>query len=386
VRPDLKHKARPPHLRKWLIVALASAVAAASYTPAAHFLFATRMLMAIRKVAEGATGANPNVIQTMIRRADSAEEMEALVYETAEGVPARAVVLVPGISELGCYHPRLMALSRYLAANGFLVVTPDIRQLREFRISPQAVDQIAFWFNQVPSLNGGSRVKVTGLSGISFSATLAIIAAARPGVRERISFVFGIGAYDDPLRCSQGWFAAGPVTMSPGYYPTRYYGRWIVMLGALSMVPRKEEREFLKRVLTDLLLMKPAPPAPSDLSQTSLRWYHLAVMPENQSDPDLAAEIENHMAAVDFNAISPTKAAPEIRCPVFLVHGAHDDLIPPEESRRLARRLVNAPVHLLVSPFLTHTHAAQQEPRGIARVIAVLEIAGFFYDFAEIIR
>ena len=77
---------------------------------------------------------------------------------------------------------------------------------------------------------------------------------------------------------------------------------------------------------------------------------------------------------------------PEIRCPVFLVHGAYDDLIPPEESLRLAARFVNAPVHVLVSPFLTHTHPVQQEPRGMGKMKAVVEIGGFFYDFAEVVR
>jgi len=367
-------------------MAVVFAVAVAIYRPAANLVLASRLLIAIQRVADGATGEDLNIVQTRVRRKDGTEALEALVYRPAGALPARAVVLVPGISELGCYHPRLMALSRCLAVNGFLVVTPDITLLRQFRMSPQAVDQISFWFRQVSSLDGSRGVRVTGLSGISFSATLAIIAAARPEVRERVSFIFGIGAYDDPLRCSQAWFAAGSVTMSPGYYPTRYYARWIIMLGALDMVPRREEREFLEKVLTDLLSQKPALPAPSDLSQSSQRWYRLALMPEDQSDPELAAGIERRMAAILYKEISPEHAAAGIRCPVFLVHGAYDDLIPPEESLRLAARFVNAPVHVLVSPFLTHTHPVQQEPRGMGKMKAVVEIGGFFYDFAEVVR
>ena len=377
--------ADPRLRRRWVILAVVFCAAVAIYTPAANLMLAARLLIAIKSVADGATGEGLGVIETRIRRTNVSEE-EALVYRPAKAAPARAVVLVPGISELGCYHPRLMALSRYLATDGFLVVTPDIRLLRQFRMSPQVVDQIAFWFGQIPSLEGGNRISITGLSGVSFSATLAILAAARPAMRDRVSFIFGIGAYDDPLRCSQGWFAAGPVTMSPGYYPTRYYARWIVMLGALEMVPRKEEREFLERVLTDLLSQRPAPPAPSDLSQTAQRWYRLALMPEDQSDPEVATAIENHMATILYKDISPEHAAAEIRCPVFLVHGAYDDLIPPEESRRLAQRFVNAPVNVLVSPFLTHTHPAQQEAHGTGKMKAVAEIAGFFYDFARVVR
>jgi len=385
--PQDAHQARPFPRHRWLIPAVALCAAAALYAPAATMLLAAKLLIAIKSVADGSTGEDLKVIQTTVRRTNGTEEAEeALVYRPAGAAPARAVVLVPGISELGCYHPRLVALSRHLAADGFLVVTPDISMLRRFRMSPQAIDRISFWFRQVASLDGGGRVRVTGLAGVSFSATLAILAAARPDVRDRVSFVFGIGAYDDPLRCSQGWFAAGPVTMSPGYHPTRYYARWIVMLGALEMVERKEERDFLEKVLTDLLSLKEAPPAPADLGQTSQRWYRLAVMPEDQSDPELTAAIEGHMAAVLYQAISPDHAAAEIRCPVFLVHGAYDDLIPPEESRLLARRFINAPVHVLVTPFLTHTHPARQESQGPAGMRSAVDIAGFFYDFARVVR
>ncbi len=365
---------------------MALCLAAAIYRPAANLTLGVRLLFAIKSVADGRTGESLDVIQTRVSRANGTAVEEAIVYRPARATPARALVLAPGISELGCDHPRLMALSRYLAANGFLVVTPDIRLLRKFRMSPQTVDQIAFWFRQVPTLDGGRRIRVTGLSGISFSATLAILAAARPDVRDRVSFIFGIGAYDDPLRCSRGWFAAGPVTMSPGYYPTRYYARWIVMLGALDLVPCPEEREYLERSLTDLLSLKPAPPVPSDLSQTAQRWYRLALMKEDQSDPELSTAIEKYMTAVLYKEISPERAAAAIRCPVFLVHGAYDDLIPPEESLRLARRFVGVPVHVLVTPYLTHTHPAQPETRGTAKIRAAAEIAGFLYDFAKVVR
>jgi pimeloyl-ACP methyl ester carboxylesterase len=378
---------KPPRLRrKWLVLAVVFCAAAATYTPAVNLILAVRLLIAIKGVADGKTGEDLNVVQTRVSRTNGPAEEEALVYRPAGATPTRAVVLVPGISELGCYHPRLTALSRYLAANGFLVVTPDIKLLRMFRMSPGTVDLISFWFRQVPTLDSGSRVRVVGLSGISFSATLAILAAARQEVRDHVSFVFGIGAYDDPVRCSQAWFAAGPVTMSPGYYPTRYYARWIVMLGALDLVSDKEERDFLERALTDLLSLKPAPPPPQDLSQASQRWYRLALMPEDQSDDGLARTIESHLKSTLYKAISPEPAAASIRCPVFLVHGAQDDLIPPEESLSLARRFVNAPVHLLVTPFLTHTHPARQEPQGKGKLRAVAEIAGFFYDFAKVVR
>lgn len=370
--------------RRLFIAALAAVLAVAAFLPIGNMVLAARMMLSLRMLASGSTGQNLAVSMETIRRRQGSRELEALLYRSQRSAPERAVVLVPGISELGCYHPRLMALSRAMADMGFLVLTPDIKMFRQFRMSPQALEEIAFWFERVPELSNRQDAKI-GLAGISFSATLALLAASRPPVRDHVAWVLGIGAYDDPMRCSREWFSAGPVTVAPGYYPTRFYARWIIMLAATDMLTDPAERAYLQAVLVDLLLQRRISEAPPGMTPEARRWYRLATMREDQEDPELAREIESYMQPLLYDHITPNNAATDVRCRVFLVHGAHDDLMPPEESLRLCTR-IGSRCSLLISPFLTHTHASETPMGAWQKAGAVYDLSRFFLDFAAAAR
>ncbi len=367
--------------RRWYISAILVIIFAAGYVPLSNLVFAVRLMLAARSLSSGATGQDLPVIMEKVGRQLGAQQLEGLLYRPTRYRPARAVVLVPGISELGCYHPRLMALSRSLANQGFIVLTPDIRMFREFRMSPEALGEIQFWFEQLQTLGGGARPPKIGLAGISFSGTLALIAAAQPAIRDRVAWVLAIGPYDDPMRCSREWFSAGPTTVGPGYYPTRFYAKWIIMLAALNMLPGDKERGFLQSALVNLLLQRPVPPAPQESTPEAARWYRLAVMREDQEDPELGRRIEAYLRPLLYEQITPHRAAAEVRCPVFLVHGEQDDLIPPDESRRLHQR-IRAKSFLLISPFLTHTHPNDKKLGLGQKARAIFDILCFFYNMA----
>ncbi len=369
----------------WIWIALI-AIFAALWIPGTNLLMAGRLLLSIKKVADGASGNDLRVIEGKSRQKHGAQELEALTYRPADSPPKSGIILVPGISELGCYHPRLQALSRFVASQGFLVVTPDIRDFRRFEISPSSMDQIAFWFEQAHMMEGGQRLRRLGVGGISFSGTLALITAARPAIRENVAFVLAIGPYQNPLRCARQWFAADPSAEKVDAYPTRFYAKWIIMLAALNLLPSQPERDFLHGVLVKLLLQQQVPPEPAGLSPEAQRWYRLAVMPADRADPDLAGAIEQYLLPTLYTQISPDDATTAVRCPVFLVHGAFDDLIPPEESRQLRSMIAWAPSYLVISPFITHTHPLDKPLSTAQRANAVLDLLGFFYNFARCAR
>ena len=343
-----------------------------------------RLLTVVRRVAAGDVGADPAVLEDTIRRGMGASELEALVYRPANASPAGAVVIIAGVSDLGCRHPRLVSLSRALAGAGFLVLTPDIRMLREFKIHPPPVDEISFWLNEVRRLDGARKLRRVGLAGISFSGTLSLIAAAQPQNKGLADYVLAIGPFDDLNRCSNFWFGAGPVTVGPGYYPTRSYAKWIVMLAALDIIQAADERRFLREVLEDLLLQKALPPPVASMSAQGERWYRLALMREDQSDPELSRQIVSRADSLLYPALSTKEPAAAIRSTVFLAHGAYDDLIPPEESRSLKRKITNARSYLLISPFLTHTHPWQKPMNWWTKASAVIELFAFFYRLAGV--
>jgi pimeloyl-ACP methyl ester carboxylesterase len=370
---------RKRHWKRWLVLCL---VALALYGTIPGLMNSMRLAVLVRQVASGDTGAGRNIREEKISRRMHGSEYQAVAYQPLNALPSKAVLLVPGVSELGCYHPRLVALARILADAGFLVLTPDIKMLRDFQIYPPPLDEISLWIHEIHGAAGGEKLRSVGLAGVSFSATLALIAAAQPQNRDQVSYILGIGAFDDLLRCSRFSFSAGPVTVGEGYYPTRFYAKWIIMLAALDLAPSAGERQFLETVLRSLLIQKEIPPLPATVSETGKRWYRLALMREDQEDPELARQILDHVAAKLNPELSTRKPAAEIRCPVFLAHGAYDDLIPCTESAELRAKILNAKSYLLISPLLTHTHPVEQPLGWWTKARAAVDVLFFFYRLA----
>jgi pimeloyl-ACP methyl ester carboxylesterase len=370
--------------RKWGIAAGALIICALLVNPISQLVFSVQLALSLQKMASGANEQNPAIKETTIHRQMGTQSYDALLYYPVKSRATKAIILVAGLSELGCRHPRLIAFSRLLANKGLLVITPDIRQFRNFQITAEPINQILFWYNQVPMLEGGEKIQSTGLAGISFSGTLALMAAARPGIRDSVGFVACIGPYSSLIRCARGWFAAGPVTVKGNYYPTRFYARWIVMLAALNMLPSESDRNFLHSVLDNLLLQKIIPPASPDLTPAGVRWYALATMREDQSDPELSKQIETYLVSSIYPQLDPESSLGNLRCPAFLLHGAYDDLISPDESRELHRRISNS--YLLISPFLTHTHPADTPISRRQKAKAAVETIIFCYRFSKAIR
>jgi dienelactone hydrolase len=366
----------------WLFPAILAAAVLAAYIPVSRTITAIRLLAVVRRVASGDIDKSPSVQEAKLVRYMGRSEEEAMLYRPSGAEPTSGVVLIAGVSELGCYHPRLVSLSRALAQSGFLVLTPDIRMLREFKIYPPPFEEISFWLHEAPELEGGRRLHHVGLAGISFSGTLALVAAAQPRNSSLAAYVLGIGCFDDLNRCSRFWFGAGPVTVGPGYYPTRYYARWIMMLAAVDMLPSRDDRDFMETALRNLLLQKQVSAPPAGVTDQGLRWYHLATMPEDQADPELAERIGGQIAATLYPQLRTDRLAHELRCPIFLAHGAYDDLIPPEESRALHQKTSEAQSYLLISPFLTHTHPWEKPLGWKTKTSAVFDLFLFFYHLA----
>jgi pimeloyl-ACP methyl ester carboxylesterase len=371
-------------LRKWGIAAGALIICALLANPISHLAFSVRLALSLQKMTSGADEQSLAIREATIHRRMGTQSYDALLYYPEKSRATKAIILVAGLSELGCRHPRLIAFSRLLANKGLLVITPDIREFRNFQITAEPINQILFWYNQVPRLEGGEKIQSTGLAGISFSGTLALMAAARPEIRDSVGFVACIGPYSSLIRCTRGWFAAGPVTVQGNHYPTRFYARWLIMLAALNMLPSESDRQFLHSVLDNLLLQRNIPPASPDLTPAGVRWYALATMREDQSDPEISKQIETYLVSSIYPQLDPESSLGNLRCPAFIMHGAYDDLISPDESRELHQRISNS--YLLISPFLTHTHPVDTQLSWKQKANAALKTIIFCYHFSRAIR
>jgi pimeloyl-ACP methyl ester carboxylesterase len=378
------HRFQGTKQKQFIALLMIAAAIILLWNPVNRMVYATRLASSMQKLSFGTSEKSSAVKESLIRGNQGLQSYEAMLYRPLSTAASSAIILVPGISKLGCYHPRLVALSRSLAEKGILVITPDIKKFREFEISAEPVEQILFWHDQVKKLEGSEAVKKTGLAGISYSGTLALIAAARPEIRNQVGFVVAIGPYYDLVRCTRNWFAADTQATDLRYYPTRFYAKWIIMLAALDMIDEAKDRIFLHDVIDKLLLQEKVPPAGPGLTSDGLRWYQLATMKANQSDPELSQKIEEVLTSRIYRQLDPKEALSQLKCPVFLIHGAYDNLIPPGESREIHGRIAHS--HLLISPFLTHTHPTDTPLSFKQKAKAVWDTLLFCYQFAKAIR
>ncbi|MFP3948648.1 MAG: hypothetical protein ACLFWG_07945 [Longimicrobiales bacterium] len=283
-----------------------------------------------------------------------------------------------------------------MASAGGRVVVPEIREWVELRLAPEhtvpAIRAVVTWIAE------RDRDRV-GLVGFSFGAPQALRAAADPSLRDRIAGVAGFGGYSDIHRAvrfqltgrhewrgEERWLAPDP------------YGRWIMAGNHLTDIPEHEDAADVARALLRLAAIAGDERIPADSPimedhRAALRkdvapprqpLYDLladgppsrgaaGLPPESSNEPtadhagkegegDLLGRLASLADSLGDAALRTTPlldVRPHlagIQCPVELIHGRHDRLIPCTESLRLAEALPeNARVRLTVTELFTHT-------------------------------
>lgn len=280
----------------------------------------------------------------------------------------RAVVLTTGVHALGIVEPRLVRLARELSASGVVVITPELPGLKRYQLTPESTDLIedcGLWLAGRSDLASLGR---PGLMGISFSGGLSVVAAGRPALRNRLSYVFSFGGHADLPRVLQ--------FLATGAGPERQphdYGVAVLLLNAVAQIDG---------------IVPPGQVAPLQRAiETFLRASRLTVIAQREADrefeharqleralPEPAATLMRHVNDRDVHALGPRlrpylprlgtdpalspERSPAPSARVYLLHGQEDSIIPAAESRHLARYLEGkAPVDLLVSGLLVHAEA-----------------------------
>ncbi|MDQ3170543.1 MAG: hypothetical protein M3Q55_10445 [Acidobacteriota bacterium] len=295
-------------------------------------------------------------------------DLAARVYTpSTDADTAPAFIIFPGIHRGGVDEPRLSGFSRRFASAGAIVVSVPLPDLREFRVTPRATDQIedaTVWAANEPSIGRGGRI---GLAGVSFAGGLSLVAAGRPALANRLSMAVSFGGYGDLTRVLR--FLCTGVLPDGSRATPHDYGIAVVLLEvAPSMVPAGQVEPLRRGVLTFLegslhdLTDKPRAAAHfadaraqaaslPEPARTLLGWVNDRDVA--QLGPAVLPHVER-LAGV--TALSPERS-PATTAPVFLLHGAEDNVIPSAETPLVAnylRQSGNARVEALLTPLVSH--------------------------------
>lgn len=307
--------------------------------------------------------------------------LRARLYRPA-GRCRRALLLTPGVHPGGLDEPRLVDFAGHLAARRFAVLTVEMPDLLQYRITPRTTDMIEDAAAWLAGRSGLARDGRVGVIGVSFSGGLSVSAAGRPGLRDRVAFVLSLGGHGD-LRRTLRFLCTGALPDGTRRRPHDYGVAIALLVAADAMVPPPQVEPLRKGIATFLdasaleavdrtgaqagfdraRAMEGDMPEPS---ATLLRYVN------TRDVAALGSALLPHVASVpDDPSLSP-ELSPPPGAPVYLLHGADDDVIPAEEARLLARHLEGRTrVELLVTPLIRHADLDQASGLGdIARLVA----------------
>jgi pimeloyl-ACP methyl ester carboxylesterase len=265
------------------------------------------------------------------------------------------MVVLHGVHHLGIDEPRLMAFSRALAGQGIEVLTPELADIKDYRVTPRSIETIGAAMRHMRA-----RGQRAGAFGLSFTGGLALMAAADPRYRDDVAFVVAVGAHDDMGRVAR-FFATSEIERPDGSIqriPAHEYGALVLVYAHpedfFPATDLDSVRACLKEVLIEVTCDS------GKLSPSAQRVMQRVFAHDVSYFRDkLLTSAEKH--AAEYDQVSPHGKLAGLSAPVLLLHGAGDDVIPPAETEWLAREI--PPQHLdavLISPAISHVEMGEK--------------------------
>jgi len=289
-----------------------------------------------------------------------ADSRRARVYMPRGVAHPPGLVLVHGIHRLAVDEPRLVRFARALSANGVAVLTPEVRELADYRVDARSIETIGAAAHAL-------RAKLShrvGVMGMSFAGGLSLLAACDPHFAPDIGMVVAVGAHEDAARVAR-FFATNRIARPDGSDVSREAHGYGVLVFAYSHADRffpPEDLPIAQQALASWL-SEQRDAARATAATTSAPSRALL---EHLFDHQLGEVAEPFLSAVDADsaglaAVSPRGRIDGLQIPIFLLHGAGDSVIPPTETEWLARAVPPGMLRdVLVSKALVHVEPGGQ--------------------------
>lgn len=292
------------------------------------------------------------------------------------------IVSLTGFSVKGYEDNRIAVVNNAFAALGFMVITPQIKTIDALHIHPEAVGEVEV---AIKAIKSDTTLNPMGLKPAlfapSFTAGIAAIAATKLPA-DTLSAMCLLGAYCEFETTIL--FALANVANEDDYgmhILLKNFMKYSIghQPGMETLVQTALEDNGLKRTKPHLPeMLKDA--KPDDAAQ------YLTFINEAKSRKEM---LEQAFASIpDFenwrHSLDLSKHAHEIKCPVVIIHGKDDIVIPAEQSKMLFAILEkeNPKNKLVVSSLLSHG-----DPKltlEIFKEVVVLSRAfGSFINYAE---
>ena len=257
-------------------------------------------------------------------------ETEGDLYRPSAGSPFPGIVVCLGVVPFGVDHPQVPILGKALARAGFAALLYWSPAMRDFRLDPEDVENIALAYNWLVEQPYVDPAK-SGLLGTCVGGSFALMAAASPLIRNRVGF---IGAY---APFSSMWTFARDIasaTRSNGdkHEPWRVdqLTRKVFVHSVTALLEPGEAERFRNAFINESGQLDGR-----GLSAEGQAVYSLLTAPD-ADHADTALQRLPPIMRERLAALSPMNYLKDIHAPlIVLLHDRGDQVIPIGESRRL---------------------------------------------------
>ena len=276
------------------------------------------------------------------------------IYRPGDGAPKAAAVFVPGVVRDGKNDARLVAFAKSFARVGFVILVPDIPNLRALVVGATDAHHIADAVRHLASAGHLKDEKAVGLFAFSYAAGPALLAALEPDVGRSLRFIYVVGPYYG-VEAVVTYFTTGRYRESPDQHWTvgepSPYARWVFLRSNAGKVSDPNDQATLIAIAERKLADSDADISDltADLGPDGRSVYALLTNRDPDRVPALIAQlpqgVRTEMNALDLSRrdLSP------IRARLVVIHGRTDPMIPFTEGVALARAHGAADLYVLDS-------------------------------------
>lgn len=318
-------------------------------------------------------GVVRRVVQVRATR-EGERDFPAWLYLPLHRKICGAYIIAPGLHFLGPEDPRMDRFLSVLSSAGIAIFAPFVPDYLSLRITPASIEdfQRAFRvFLERPELPPGMK---PGIWSISSGSLLSLRLASSPEFADRVGGVMSYGGYGDweeTFRfCLTGELNGEKASShDPLNRPVLFLqlldylehdldlrktlGKgWDTFIRATwSTAGRKKIDENYQNIAREL-----APSLPEELRELFL----IGCGAWDEDHWEIAWETLQNQRDF-FLHMDPRPYLKGIQCPVYLVHGAADDVIPSNQVHKIAEHI---PSHVPVEIFLTglYGHSTPEHP------------------------
>ncbi|HYQ16443.1 MAG TPA: hypothetical protein VEQ58_11820 [Polyangiaceae bacterium] len=293
--------------------------------------------------------------------------IRARLYFRSGATPGPGIVVAHGVHYKGIDERRLVPFARALAESGLTVLTPELKELADYRITASGVDVIRAAVRYLPTRRDHVTGDKVGLLGFSFAGGLSLVAVEEPETAALVSSVTSVGGHYD-LRRVLRFLIHNEIQTPSGvvHQKAHEYGLVVLVYGNLEHFVPEADLPAMRAGFQAWLHEDQKAAREAAKARTTPEAERLWQLLENGQLQTLAPELDALLErqSAELSALSAAGHLQSLHVPVYLLHGSHDSVIPPSETDAANLELGGAEHQALVSPLLEHVEVSKTAGLG----------------------